>query len=178
MAKLTVPVRKHDHVQGSDRAPIVLVEYGDFECPHCGRAHGIVKELQEQMESQLCLVYRHFPLSSLHPHAQAAALASEAADAQGKFWDMHDVLFENQESLEDENLRQYARELDLDLDRFERDAEAGRFLPRVQEDVRSGIRSGVNGTPTFFINGVRYDGSFELPGFTQALMAAEAKHGR
>jgi protein-disulfide isomerase len=157
-------------------APVTLVEYGDFECPHCGRAHYILNEVEDEMGPELRIVYRHFPLTTIHPHAEAAALAAEAAGAQEKFWEMHDLLFVNQDALEEEDLWQYARALDLDLTKFDEDMSTRKYLPRIKEDFMSGVRSGVNGTPTFFINGVRHEGSFEYPVLVAALkQAAEVK---
>jgi protein-disulfide isomerase len=179
MAKLTIPVRKQDHDRGPMDARVVLVEYGDFECPHCGKAHEVLNRIQEEMGPQLRLVFRHFPLTTVHPHAEMAALAAEAAGAQGKFWEMHDVLFENQDALEDEDLLSYAEALDLDGEKFAESLKTREFLPRIKGDVQSGIRSGVNGTPTFFINGIRHDGSPEYPDLLAALrQAAEAKLAR
>jgi protein-disulfide isomerase len=155
-------------------APVTLLEYGDFECPYCGQAYYVIKEIEEDMGTQLRRVFRHFPLSTIHPHAESAALASEAAAAQGKFWEMHDILFENQDALEDEDLAKYALALDLDLTLFDEAMKTRAALPRIKEDFLSGVRSGVNGTPTFFINGVRHDGSFELPVLYQALKQAAA----
>jgi protein-disulfide isomerase len=176
MSKLTIPVRPQDHVRGPNDARVTLVEYGDFECPHCGRAHGVLNRIQNELGPQLRLVFRHFPLTSIHPHAEAAALAAEAADAQGKFWEMHDALFEHQEALEDGDLRKYAESLDLDAAKFARSLRSREFLARIKGDIMSGVRSGVNGTPTFFIDGVRHDGSPEYAPLSEALRrAAEAK---
>jgi protein-disulfide isomerase len=150
-------------------APVTLVEYGDFECPYCGRAHSILPAIVEEMGPQLCFVFRHFPLASIHPHAEAAALAAEAAAAQGRFWPMHDVLYENQNALEDDDLLAYARALDLEMTEFEDALRSGKDLPRINEDFMGGVRSGVNGTPTFFINGERHEGSYEYPVLIRAL---------
>ena len=161
--ELVVPVGERDHIDGSFDAPVILVEYGDFECPHCGRAYPIVKAVQRALGNDLAFVYRHFPLAEAHPHARLAAEAAEAAGAQGKFWAMHDMLFEHQDALEPEDLVAYADALDLERARFARDLEDGVYTRRVRDDFRSGVRSGVNGTPTFFINGVRYDGNWAAP---------------
>ena len=166
---LSLPVSDRDHAQGPADAPVTLVEYGDYECPHCGRAYPIVKELQRRLGAQLRFVFRNFPLREMHPHAVRAAEAAEAAAAQGQFWEMHDTLFEHQWSLTDRSLLEYAAALGLDTVRFEQDLSARTHEPRVREDFRSGVRSGVNGTPTFFINGVRYDGSWDLETLTTAL---------
>jgi protein-disulfide isomerase len=158
--ELTPPVSALDHAAGPDDAPVTLVEYGDYECPYCGMAHPIVKAAQRELGSQLRFVFRHFPLAEAHPHARVAAQAAEAAAAQGRFWEMHDMLFEHQDALEPEDLVGYAKSLGLDTARFARDLEAGTYAKRVRDDFRNGVRSGVNGTPTFFVNGVRYNGSW------------------
>jgi protein-disulfide isomerase len=158
--QLTPPVSRQDHVAGPDDAPVTLVEYGDFECPYCGMAHPIVKSAQRELGNQLRFVFRNFPLAELHLHARLAAQAAEAAGAQGRFWEMHDMLFEHQDALEPQDLIGYAKSLGLAVPRFERDLEAGTYAKKVRDDFRSGVRSGVNGTPTFFVNGERYDGSW------------------
>lgn len=158
--QLTPPVGADDHAAGPDDAPVTLVEYGDFECPYCGMAYPIVKALQKKLGPRLRLVYRNFPLRESHPHAQHAAEAAEAAGAQGKFWQMHDALFEHQHALDDRSLLGYADELGLDTDRMARELEEGIHAKRVRGDFRNGVRSGVNGTPTFFVNGERYDGAW------------------
>ncbi|APR87213.1 Periplasmic thiol:disulfide interchange protein DsbA [Minicystis rosea] len=159
--KIHMPVGERDHAQGPANAPVTLVEYGDYECPHCGRAYPIVKAIQERLGDELRFVFRNFPLRELHRHAEAAAEAAEAAGAQGKFWEMHDLLFENQLDLGPASLRRYAEHLDLDAHRFSRELESRVYAERVREDFMSGVRGGVNGTPTFFINGHRHDGPFD-----------------
>ncbi len=171
---LTPPLSAHDHIQGSRDAEILLVEYGDYECPYCGAAYPVVKELQKRLGHKLSLAFRNFPLANAHPHAEFAAEAAEAAAAQGKFWEMHDMLYENQAALEPANLIQYATKLGLDLDRFTKEMNEHVYAPRVREDFRSGVRSGVNGTPTFFINGERYNGSYDVRSMLAALREAEA----
>ena len=172
-ARLALPVSDgRDHIQGPADAPVTLVEYGDYECPHCGRAYPIVKAIQKDMGKKLRFVYRNFPLRESHPHAQRAAEAAEAAGVQGRFWEMHDRLFERQFALEDDNLLEYAAELGLDVNRFWKEVVARVYEPRVREDFRSGVLSGVNGTPTFFINGVRYDDSWEFEPLLAALAEA------
>jgi len=179
MSKLTLPAGRRDHVRGPKDAPVTLVEYGDFECPFCGEAYGILKEVAARMGTRLRFVFRNFPLITLHPHAESAARASESAGGQGKFWEMHDLLFENQHALEDENLVEYAHALGLDVRQFVEDMRSGRFLPKIKEDFMSGVRSGANGTPTFFINGIRHEGSYERSEMIQALEhAAAAKASR
>ena len=155
---LTLPVAKRDHIQGSIDAPIMLLEYGDYECPYCGAAYPIIKAIQERFGKRLCFAFRNFPLINSHPYAQHAAEAAEAAGAQGKFWEMHDILFENQEALDDKDIAQYATTLGLDSSRVISEVLAGTHTARVREDFRAGARGGVNGTPTLFINGVRHEG--------------------
>jgi protein-disulfide isomerase len=177
VSQLTIPVTQSDHLRGSLDAPVTLVEYGDFECPHCGRAYPIVEQLIEKIGDQLCFAFRNFPLTQIHPHAARAAEAAEAADALGgpdAYWGMHSALFENQDALEDQDLLAYAQKLGLDAAAFARTLQSGQFVPRVQKDFLSGVRSGVNGTPTFFINGVRFDGDWmDVRSFGGALMASE-----
>jgi protein-disulfide isomerase len=158
--QLTPPVSAKDHIAGPDDAPVTLVEYGDYECPYCGMAHPIVQRAQQQLGSELRFVFRNFPLAEAHPHARLAAQAAEAAGAQGKFWEMHDALFEHQDALELEDIVGYAESIGLDTEKFSRDLEAPTYAKKVRDDFRNGVRSGVNGTPTFFINGTRYDGSW------------------
>jgi protein-disulfide isomerase len=172
VSRLTPPVSEADHSSGPDDAPVTLVEYGDFECPHCGAAYPIVEEVRAKMGARLRFVYRSFPLKEMHPHAIHAAEAAEAAGAQGKFWQMHAMLFEHQDDLEDADLVQYAKALDLDGERFASELASGAYAERIRKDFRSGIKSGVNGTPTFFINGVRYDASWGASDLLAALEAA------
>jgi protein-disulfide isomerase len=173
-ARLSLPVSERDHILGPATAPVTLLEYGDFECPFCGQAHPIVKEIQRRLGNRMRFVFRHFPLTQVHPHAAHAAEAAEAAGAQGNFWGMHDLLFENQTRLDDPHLVQYAGMLGLDIDRFVDELATHVHAPRVREDFLSGVRSGVNGTPTFFINGVRHDGSWDAPTLLRAIEAAAA----
>jgi len=170
--RLTVPINEHDHVLGPITAPVTMVEYGDYECPHCGQAHHMVKQLRQLMGHRMCFVFRHFPLTTVHPHAQQAAEAAEAAGVQGKFWEMHYVLFEHQYALEPSDLLQYAAALGLDVPRFSSELARHIHAPRVREHFMSGVRSGVNGTPTFFINGMRHDGSYDLDALVDAIETA------
>jgi protein-disulfide isomerase len=169
---LSPPVTARDHAQGPADAPVTLVEYGDFECPHCGRAHPIIKTVQRHFGKRLRFVFRNFPIGTIHPHAQRAAEAAETAAAQDKFWEMHDTLFEHQRALDDQHLEKYADSLKLDRARFDREMAAGTHAGRVRDDFMSGVRSGVNGTPTFFIDGVRYDGSWDPESLIAALESA------
>ena len=170
---LSRPVSEtRDHISGPRSAPVTLVEYGDYECSYCGEAYGILKELRARVGEQVRLVFRNFPLTQVHPHAERAAEAAEAAAAQGRFWPMHDVLYEHQDALKDDNLLAYAAEVGLDLDRFQVNLAQGTHLERIREDFMSGVRSGVNGTPTFFVNGHRHDGSWDLRSLTALVTTA------
>ena len=171
--QLVLPVSARDHLREPAKAPITLVEYGDFECPVCGMAYPAVKELQRRRGGGLRFVYRHVPRTNEHPHAHLAAEAAEAAGAQGQFWEMHDLLFEHQSALKLDDLVGYAARLGLDTDRFRRELETHAYHDRVYEDVRSAIHSGVHGTPTFFINGVRHEGRWETDELLGAIEAAE-----
>jgi NhaA family Na+:H+ antiporter len=161
-SKLVLPVGSRDHAQGPEDAPVTLVEYGDYECPHCRQVVPIVRQLQERFGERLRYIFRHFPLSTAHPNAQLAAEAAEAAAAQGKFWEMHELLFAHQTSLDRRHLIQYAAQLGLDVERFERELADHVHADRVREDFLSGVRGGANGTPTFFLNRTRYDGPWDL----------------
>jgi protein-disulfide isomerase len=172
---LTLPVSEdRDHIQGPAEAAVTLVEYGDYECPYCGAAYPIIKEVQERMAERLRFVFRNFPITTSHPHAEQAAEAAEAAAAQGRFWQMHDVLYENQQRLGDEDLRAYAEQLGLEVGPFDQELNEHMHAERVREDFMSGVRSGVNGTPTFYINGARYDDSYDRETLLAALDRAAA----
>jgi protein-disulfide isomerase len=162
LKSLTLPDPKRDHISGSTDGSVKLLEYGDYECPFCAEAQTIVKEIQRRLGNDLCFAFRHFPLTNIHPHAEHAAEAAESAAAQGNFWGMHNILFANQGALEDEELAAYAVELDLDETRLIREVASSVYAPRIRDDFKSGVRGGVNGTPTFFINGERYDGELKL----------------
>ncbi len=166
---LARPLGPADHVLRPPEAPAVLLEYGDYECPYCGRAHVVVSELVRRLGRRMRFAFRHFPLMQLHPHALLAAQAAEAAGAQGRFWEMHTTLFENQEALEPEDLLGYARALDLDLPRFARELRDGMYEPRVLADLRSGAESDVQGTPTFFAGDAKLPG-WDLPTLTAAVL--------
>ena len=158
---LRPPVSEMDHIQGNIDASIELVEYGDYQCPHCGRAYSIVKRMQEELGDHIRFVFRNFPLAKIHPEATMAAVATEAAALQDKYWEMHDIIFENQDQLERDSLVDYARELGLDIKQFENDLDNAVLHEKVAADFESGIRSGVNATPTFFINGEKYNNGWE-----------------
>jgi protein-disulfide isomerase len=166
---LKTPIHKGDHVIGNPKASIDLVEYGDYECPYCGAAYPIIKKIQADLKSDLKFVFRNFPLIEIHPHALHAAMAAEAAALQGKFWEMHDLLFENQQFLTPKDLVKYAQKLNLDMKAFETAMESKHIKGRIDKDFDSGIRSGVNGTPTFYINGEKYNGYTEEASLLQAL---------
>ena len=174
-ATLAVPVGEPDHARGSASAPVTLVQYGDYECPYTQRSQPIVRGLEQRLGERLRFVFRHVPLSQIHPHAEAAAEAAEAAAAQGRFWAMHDHLFAHQGALEEEDLARYAADLGLDRDRFAADLAGHAHARRVQEDLAGGIRSGVQGTPTFFINGARHNDSYEPETLLAAIEAAGAR---
>ena len=174
MIALTLPDPDRDHIYGSADGSIRLLEYGDYECPFCSEAQPIIKEIQRRLGDDLLFAFRHFPLTNIHPHSKHAAEAAEAAGAQGNFWAMHDILFENQDALEDEYLAAYAAELGLDETRLLREVTSGIYAQRIREDFKSGMRGGVNGTPTFFINGERYDGARDLKHLLKALTPQRA----
>jgi protein-disulfide isomerase len=169
---LAVPVSERDHIQGPDTATVTLVQYGDYECPYTRRSTWVVQAIQQQLGDQLRFVYRNFPLTEIHPHALHTAFAAEAADAQGKFWEMHNYIFHHQHTLEDADLEQFAGAVGLDMQRFAQDMAQRPFARRIEEDFQSGSRSGVRGTPTFFINGVLYPGSWEQDALLAALKEA------
>jgi protein-disulfide isomerase len=167
--RLTVPISGRDHVRGSASAQATLLEYGDYECPFCAAAHGEVKQLLLLMGDEVTFAYRHFPLTQIHPRAQPAAEAAEAAGKQGAFWEMHDLLFEHPGRLSIRDLLGYAEMLRLDMTTFALALEDHRYEPRVREDFMSGIRSGVNGTPTFFVNGYRHNGGYDMRSLLDAM---------
>ena len=164
MSKLKPAVNDRDQQTGNLQAKITLVEYGDYQCPHCGHAHPLLKRLLKEMGTELRFVFRNFPLQEAHPAAYMAALAAEAAGQQGKFWEMHDTIFENQQNLQGHAFIDFAERLKLNLEQFARDWKSEEIQGKVEADFESGIRSGVNGTPTFFVNNEKllsYDGSYE-----------------
>lgn len=150
-----------DHIQGSTKAPLEIVEYGDYQCPYCGAAYPVIKEIQEKFGNQIKFVFRNFPLSEIHEHANAAALAAEAANLQGKFWEMHDIIYEHQNRLDGEHLLAMAKKIGLNENQFQHDIQSGALQQRIDADLESGMRSGVNGTPSFYINGNKFDGGAE-----------------
>jgi diadenylate cyclase len=171
------PVGTTDHARGPMDAPVTLVKYGDYECPYCGEAHPVLKELQERVGEQVRFVFRHFPLDTVHSRARRAAQAAEAAASQGRFWEMHDLLYERQDDLGEEDLMRYAAELGLDLGRFEEDLTNDNHAWRIEEDRLGGDRAGVRGTPTLFVNDVRYTGPMDLDGLLAAVEEATSSSG-
>jgi protein-disulfide isomerase len=173
---LAKPVDQTDHVLGPEDAPVTLVEYGDFQCPHCRAAHFYLKSVLATMGDDMRFAFRHMPLAQVHPMAQPAAEAAEAAGAQGKFWPMHDLIYENQDLLSPALLMRLAQRLGLDMQRFTDDVQSHRFLPDVKEDFMSAVRSGAAGTPSFFINGEPYEGEYDDEALIEALrFAAQAR---
>ena len=171
--KLSLPVSSNrDHIQGPSTAPVTLLEYGDYECPYCGQAYPIIKQLQKRLGNKLRFVFRNFPITQIHPHAQHAAEAAEAAASQNKFWQMHDCIYENQHALEDRHLEKYASNLGLDLVKFKKDMIKHTYADRIRQDFLSGVHSGVNGTPTFYIDGIRYNNSWDLETLLETLGSA------
>jgi len=169
MPTLKIPVTPEDHAQGQENAEVTLVEYGDYECPHCGRAYPIVKQVQKHFKKRLRFIFRNFPLSEMHANAEAAAETAEFAGAEGKFWEMHDLLFENQARLGDALFAELSERLKLSSSELDQALEQKTFEARVRADFSGGVRSGVNGTPTFFINGVRHDAPFDYDTLVSAI---------
>jgi protein-disulfide isomerase len=166
---LAQPITTPDHKRGNARASTILLEYGDYECPFCGEAYPIIKKIVDELQNTLCFVFRNFPLSDIHPNALHAAYAAEAAGKQDRFWHMHDMLYEHQDHLEDKNLLSYAQELGLNREKFHEDFTSSDIAKKVQNEYMGGIRSGVNGTPTFFINGIRFDKGYSYDVLRNAL---------
>jgi protein-disulfide isomerase len=171
VSKLYPPVTDQDHSLGAAEAKCTLVEYGDYQCSYCGEAYPIVKRLRKHFADDLRFIFRNFPLGEMHPQAEHAAETAMFAGKYGKFWEMHDLLYENQQRLDDDGLLEMAGSLKLDVDRLQQDLAAGTYLAAVKGDFRGGVRSGVNGTPTFFINGQRHDAGFDLETLTAAIQA-------
>ncbi|MBS0216433.1 MAG: DsbA family protein [Proteobacteria bacterium] len=172
MSGLRIPVSDKDHIEGGSGAAVTVVEYGDYQCPYCGDAYGIVKQVQQHFGNRMRLVFRNFPLTEIHPQAMAAAVLAEYAATHGKFWQAHDALYEHQSQLGGELYLAIARKLGLPGDGLREAFESGEYAARIQDDMDGGIRSGVNGTPTFFINGVRFE---PRRGFEELLDAVQAQ---
>jgi protein-disulfide isomerase len=177
-AYLTRPIGPDDHTMGPPNASYQLVEYGDYECPYCGAAHPIVKSVQHRMGDSLLFAYRHFPLTQVHPHAEHAAEIAEAAGERGRFWAMHDMLFTHQHALDDDSLVVYAARLGIDAGWARWVLQTNAFADRVHEHFLSGVRSGVNGTPTFFVNGIRHEGPWDEASLIEALRTSAVFAGR
>ena len=173
LSHLLLPIRPIDHVRGREDAPYTLVEYGDYECPDCGRLYVILRDLQRDIASRLRIVFRHYPLSGVHRFAQQAAEAAEAAETQGKFWEMHTLLFERQQALRTKDLIRYAEELTLDVERFRDELKHQRYSERVRADFIAGVQNGVYGTPGLFLNGVRYDGGWGKESLRSLLVSGD-----
>jgi formate-nitrite transporter family protein len=172
MSRLTPPASERDHTLGPPDARVTLVEYGDFECPHCGALYPVIQSARQAFGGNLRFVFRHFPLRSSHPHALAAAKAAEAAGEQGRFWEMHDRLYQRQTQLENEDLVRHAGKIGLDVPRFERELTARAHEVRIREDLASAAQSGATGTPSLFINGELYQGSLDRSDVFAALARA------
>jgi protein-disulfide isomerase len=178
MPKLTPPVTDSDHIQGPANASLTLLEFGDYQCPHCGAAYPIIKEIQNIFGKRLRFVFRNFPLSNVHELALRAAIAAEAAGRQERFWEMHDMVFEHQRQLTPHSFAEFAQEIKLDISTFKRDLQDKKLAYKVEADFESGIRSGVNGTPSFFINEQKYEGSYDFGSLAQAIKETmELAHG-
>jgi protein-disulfide isomerase len=177
MAILQAPITQIDHIRGPANAPITMVEYGDYECPHCARAHPIVNQVQMHFPDRIRFVFRHFPLTEMHPHAEVAAESAEFAGAAGMFWDMHDTLFENQSRLSLTTIFVICDELGLPEAALRSALETGQYRNKVRSDFMGGIRSGVNGTPSFFINGVRHDGAYDYTSLVSGIQMRLADAG-
>jgi protein-disulfide isomerase len=172
MSRLSISISPDDHIQGEPTAACSLVEYGDYECPSCSQIQPVIKRLQRHFGKRLSFVFRNFPLTEMHPWAEAAAETAEFADTHGKFWEMHDLLFQNQAILSEALFLDLADGLGLSRAELRVDLESVTFRPRVRADFEAGVRSGVNGTPTLFIDDKRYDGSFDSDSLTDAINQA------
>jgi protein-disulfide isomerase len=166
---LKAPISPDDHIQGDQKAPVTMVEYGDYECPYCGEAYRIIKAVEERFGRQLRFAFRNFPLTEIHPHAQSAAETAEFAGANGRFWEMHDALYENQGRLGLPLYLELASELGLARNKLRRSLAEHEFLPKIRADFKTGVRSGVNGTPTFFINQIRHDSPYDYESLVSAI---------
>lgn len=174
IVRLKNSVNERDHAVGPKTAPVTLLEYGNFECIHCGRAYPVIKEIQRLLKNDLHFVFRHFPTVQTHPHALRAAEATEAAAVQGKFWQMHDELFTHQQALEDHDLSRYAKRIGLDVVRFEHDMAENSFLKQVEADYQVALfDEHITGTPTLYVNGLRYTDAIDVEGLLQAIKEAD-----
>jgi protein-disulfide isomerase len=169
MSPLIPPVSSSDHMLGDPSAPVILVEYGDYECPYCGEAYPVIKALERHFGKRMSFVFRNFPLNQSHPYAEHAAEAAEAAGAEGQFWPMHDVIYEHQSALDDAHLVRYAEGIGVPRAVIVSALTDHTHASRVRQDFLSGVRSGVNGTPSFFINGQKYEGGYDLASLREAV---------
>ena len=169
--RLLVPISEQDHIQGLVSASVALVEYGDYQCPICGEAHQLIKAIQQQL-NDLCFVFRHFPQPEIYPYAQRAAEAAASAAAQGKFWQMHDILFTHQQELGNDHLVEYANNLGLDIPPFLQDISSQVHIDRINQDIESGLNSGVTAAPALFINGIRYTSRWNIEELMAAIITA------
>lgn len=172
---LSRAVDAQDHIRGAATAPVTIVEYGDYQCPYCGQSYAVLRQVlghKDAVADSVRYVFRNFPLNQLHQFAELAAEAAEAAGAQGKFWEMHGTLFQNQHHLSGDDVVNYAENLGLDLDRFISDVNQRKFRPVIERDLQSGIDSGVHGTPSFFINGKSHVGGFDAESLRAAILEA------
>jgi protein-disulfide isomerase len=177
MATLKIPVGPDDHAQGRADAPVTLVEYGDYQCPYCGEAYPFIRTLQDRFGDDLRFIYRNFPIAEMHPHAMSAAATAEFAGAHDQFWQAHDAIYENQRQLGLPLYERIVTEHGLSPEDLRTSLQEGRFVPRITRDFQGGVRSGVNGTPSFFINGQRFDGYSGEESLADALAAAIAQRG-
>ncbi|MDL2224520.1 DsbA family protein [Bacteroidales bacterium OttesenSCG-928-M06] len=161
----TIKIEDSDHIIGSPSAPIVLVEYADYQCPYCGQAYSIIKQLQKKFGDKMAFVFRNYPIQELHPYALHAAIAAETADLQGKFWEMHDIIFEHQRFLDDDSLISYAQRIGLDMEKFKEDFGGKPTINKVEKDMETGNKAGVQGTPAFYVNGKYFTGNWTTPEF-------------
>lgn len=166
---MSLTILPEDHFQGSLKAPVQLMEYADYQCPYCGQAYYVIKDIQKRLGDKLVFIFRNFPIPELHPYAISAAIAAEVAAEQGKFWEMHDIIFKNQKHLQDDFLFDYARQIGLDMPRFETGIKDKRYFEKVRKDFDSGVKNGVQGTPAFFVNGRFYSGNWMEPEFVDFL---------
>lgn len=171
----TIKINSSDHIQGSPSAPIILVEYADYQCPYCGQAYPIIKQLQKKFGEDMAFVFRNYPIQELHPYALHAAIAAETASLQGKFWEMHDIIFEHQRFLGDDAIIDYAERVGLDVEKFKNDFGSKQTVSKVEEDMESGNGAGVQGTPAFFVNGKYFTGNWTTSEFMEYLQSFVTK---
>lgn len=169
---LTPPISRNDHTLGDLDAPLQMLEFGDYQCPYCGAAQPVIQEIRRELGDRLLYAFRNFPLVQVHQYAEQAAEAAEAAGAQGKFWEMHDLLYQNQHALDYNHLVGYADQLGLDVEKFQQDLRDHAYRAKIASDYRSGEESGVPGTPTFFLNGIMYQGPIEPDAIIAAIRQA------